>query len=157
MAQFVRWLGAYCSQQRKQEVSQSAIWETSQTEREVAVEPLFRGNSLILREQRNVHVGLVPDMDKTEFRVGYFCDANTKIGDDGVLTARRNTKDSIRNMDRFLCAWNKRNPDHHGEVVMDFFKASAVAVRANAPADAFKLAQDLADSLGLPLVTIQKV
>ena len=121
------------------------------------MEPLFRGRSLILREQRNVHVGLVPDMNKTEFRVGYFCDANTKIGHDGVLKARRNTKDSIRDKDRFLCAWNKRNPTPHGECVMDFFKASAVAVRANAPAEALKLAQDLADSLGLPLVTIQRI
>lgn len=156
MAQFVRWLGAYCSHERKKEVSQSAHWETSQKEREVAVEPLFRGRSLVLREQRNVHVGLVPDMEKTNFCVGYFCDANTKIGHDGVLKARRNTKNSIRDMDRFLSAWNKRTPNHHGEAVMDFFRASAVAVRANAPAEALQLAQDLADSLGLPLVTIQR-
>lgn len=155
MAQFVRWLGAYCSNERRKEISQSAHWEISQKEREVAVEPLFRGRSLILREMKNVHVGLVPDMNKTQFCVGYFNDANTKIGDDGVLAARRN-KESIRDKDRFMAAWGKANPKHHGECVMDFFKASAVAVRANAPAEALNMAQDLADSLGLPLVTIQK-
>ena len=156
MAQFVRWLGAYCSNERRKEIYQSAGWEVSQREREVAVEPLFRGRSLILREMKNVHVGLVPDMDKTQFGVGYLCDANTKVGADGVLTARRNTKGSIRDKDRFLALWSKANPKHHGECVMDFFRASAVAVRANAPADALGMAQDLADSLGLPVVVIQQ-
>lgn len=154
MAKFVRWMGAYCPRSVSRELVSAVLWEVSQVDREVACEPLFRGRSLILREQAHVHVGLIPCMDKTQFRVGYFGDALTKITDSGLLKANRN-KESVRDMDRFLAKWGKSAPTWHGEVIVDFFTVQAVALRHGAPQWAVDVAHDIADELGVEVVVIQ--
>jgi hypothetical protein len=153
LAKFVRWMGAYCPRSVSRELVNAALWEVSQADREVACEPLFRGRSLILNEQAHVHVGLVPCMDKTNFCVGYFGDALTKITDSGLLTANRNKK-SVRDMDRFLAAWGKSAPKRHGECIVDFFTVKAVAVRYGAPQWAVEVAHEIAHELGVPVEVV---
>lgn len=149
MAKFVRWLGAYCDKSVSRDLLSAAMWEGSQTDREVVCEPLLKGKSLILGERRHVNVGLIPCMKKTIFKVGYMGDAMTKPEADGTVKAQRRKSGAIRDIDRYLARWNKSRPTWHGEVVIDLFTVSAVALRNNAPSWAVDSAYDIAEEMGV--------
>lgn len=149
MAKFVRWLGAYCDKSVSRDLLTAAMWEGSQTDREVVCEPLLKGKSLILSERRHVHVGLIPCMSKTLFRVGYLGDAMTVPTDDGTVEAKRRKAGAVRDMDRYIARWNKSRPSRHGEIVVDLFAVSAVALRNNAPSWAVDSAYDIAEEMGV--------
>ena len=101
MAKFVRWLGAF--RRAGADLSQAAAWEVSQTSREVAAEPLFRGESLILAERDHVAIGLVIAPCSVAFRAGALHD-NRSHHDSGVLSRLNRGRESrpIRDMDKFL-------------------------------------------------------
>jgi hypothetical protein len=147
---FVRWLGAFGS---GSSLSEAAEWELSQTARQVAVEPLYRGRSLL----RHCKIGLVVDHNASRFHAGWLVDAYTKqVGDTGILRplyspASRQGK-KYRDVDRFLEAWSAtRNQSGHGEVIFDSPIYSAVAVKSTATEHGKRRAERLAKRLNLPL------
>lgn len=154
---FVRWMGAFV---RCHDLAKSAEWELSQTAREVAAEPLYRGRSLLLAEDNydlRIKVGLVIDEVQSHFRVGYFRDCYS--GTDrktGALLPKRSSplRKPIRDMDRFRKAWNGFKPFHHGEVFFDLIVARAVAARKG-DKEAESAGRDLAKRLSLPLILVE--
>ena len=153
MAKFVRWLGAFGETRRVHTLSESARWEVSNTSRQVAVEPLIKGKSLI----RHVLIGLVIDHEQSQFVKGFINDAYTIIEKDGTL---KNTRfKAYRNIDRYLKAVNQKNDFWHGEAVFDIPKYSAVVFdRTNCHSGRIapiqEKAKKLANELGLKLVII---
>lgn len=146
---FVRWLGAFGS---GSSLSEAAGWELSQTDRQVAVEPLHRGRSLL----DHAKIGLVVDHDASRFHCGWLCDAWTAVRDDGTLRAQYRPRDrqgrKFRDMDRFLAAWSAvKSPSHHAEVVFDAPVYRAVVVKSTATERGVRRAKRLAARLNLPL------
>lgn len=148
---FVRWLNAYCG--TSYEVPSSAVWELTQTAREVATEPLFFGRSLLLEEQGHVFVGLVCDEDKSIFRAGFLGDAYSVTERDGTLRATSGLK-PVRDLHRFKAGWQRKQPERHGEAFFDLFTARAVAVRSDAKPQQVAQSKELASKLGLAIVRI---
>lgn len=146
---FVRWLGAFGS---GSSLSEAAAWELSQTARQVAVEPLHRGRSLL----GHAKIGLVIDHEASRFHAGWLKDAWTVPQDDGTLRAKYRPRDrqgrKFRNMDRFLAAWSAvKDPSMHGEVVFDAPTYRAVVVKSTATERGIRRARRLASRLNLPL------
>jgi hypothetical protein len=133
----VRWLGAF---RKASSLLESALWELTQTERQVAAEPLWRGRSLI----HHARIGLVVDHQESLFRGGFISDAWTVTDDRGILRAKRDER-RYRNFDRFLFVWNSQVPRHHGEVLFDATVFSAVAYKGVEPP------RELAAALNLPV------
>lgn len=148
---FVRWLGAFgrCS-----DAASSAVWELTQTSREVSAEPLLFGRSLLLSEQAHVFVGLVACETASEFRGGFFSDCWSSHDESGLLKSERARP--VRDLHRFKAAWKKSRPRHHGEALFDLFHARAVAVRANANDLHLQIARNIARKFDLPIVTIEE-
>jgi len=146
---FVRWLGAFGS---GSSLTDAADWELSQTDRQVAAEPLHRGRSLL----DHAKIGLVIDHEASRFHSGWLTDAWTVTLDDGTLKAKFRPRDrqgrKFRDMDRFLAAWSAvKNPSRHGEVVFDSPAYRAVVVKSTATERGMRRAQRLAVRLNLPL------
>ncbi len=146
---FVRWLGAFGS---GSSLSEAAGWELSQTDRQVAVEPLHRGRSLI----GHAKIGLVIDHDASRFHAGWLFDAWTDWRPDGTLRPKYKPRTrqgrKYLDIDRFLAAWSAvKNPDHHAEVVFDSVIYCAVVVKSTATARGVGRAKRLAAMLSLPL------
>lgn len=146
---FVRWLGAFGS---GSSLTEAADWELSQTDRQVAVEPLHRGRSLI----NHAKIGLVVNHDASRFHAGWLADAYTVKRDDGTLRPiykpRNRQGKKFKGMDRFLAAWSAiKNPSHHGEVIFDSPVYRAVVVKSTATTHGVSRAKRLADMLKLPL------
>lgn len=146
---FVRWLGAFGS---GSSLTEAATWEASQVERQVAVEPLHRGRSLL----GHAKIGLVVDHDASRFHAGWLADAYTVKRDDGTLRPyykpRNRQGKKFHDMDRFIAAWSAvKNPSHHAEVVFDSPTYRAVVVKSTATAHGVSRAKRLADMLNLPL------
>lgn len=146
---FVRWLGAFGS---SSSLSEAVDWELSQIDRQVAVEPLHRGRSML----DHAKIGLVIDHEISRFHSGWLTDAWTVKRDDGTLRPRGKPRDrqgrKFRDMDRFLAAWSAvKNPSYHAEVVFDSPVYRAVAVKSTATERGVRRAKRLADRLNLPL------
>jgi hypothetical protein len=145
---FVRWLGAFGS---GSSLSEAAEWEKSQTARQVAVEPLHRGRSLL-----HAKIGLEINHAVSRFHAGWLCDAYTIEIDGGVLRPKYRPRDrqgrKFRDMDRFLAAWSAvKGPSQHGEVIFDAPHYCAVVVKSSATERGVKRAARLAARLNLPL------
>lgn len=149
---FVRWLGAFRSNGFS--LSESAQWELSQLDRQVASEPLVRGKSRI----KHALIGLVVDHDASHFVCGWESDAWTSEADGLVMTTKRRSVagKKYRCQNRFLAAMAKNGESSHGEAVFDYPKYSAVAVKKSAPERVKKMAADLSMELGLPVKEIDK-
>jgi hypothetical protein len=149
---FVRWLGAFG---QGTSLSDAATWELGQTERQVAAEPLWRGQSLI----GHVKIGLVIDEDRSVFASGWLHDAWTVPDDQGILrhgvSHRGQRYKRFKDMDRFLVAWKKRAPDHHGEAAFDATIYKAVVVKSTASEHGVGRAKRLAAELRLPLLVLE--
>lgn len=151
---FVRWLGAFGS---GPSIDEAASWEISQLDRQVAVEPLWRGRSLL----DHAKIGLVVDHQSSVFVKAWTRDAyTTKVG--AVLKTRGRDGDgrqqkAFRNLDRFLSYWTKMAPYNlgHGEAVFDAPVYSAVVVKSTATERGLRRAKKLADITKLPLVVLQ--
>jgi hypothetical protein len=146
---FVRWLGAFGV---GSSLTEAVSWELNQVERQVAVEPLWRGQSFI----GHVTIGLAVDHSRSRFARGWLYDAYTVPHEDGSLRATRHRKAEFKNMDRFLAAWNKQRPFHHGEVAFDSPVYRAVVVKSTASDRGFRRAKRLASKLGLPLKILKE-
>ena len=152
---FVRWLGAFGKQA---DVLTSARWELSQQDREVAVEPLWKGQT-----QLHAGVGLVVDHVDSSFVKGYLHDAFTTVDENGRLRGTRLSqkggKNGIRSIDRFLACFNAQEAGWHGEAIFRAgWKASAVAwVECPRLPNAESNAVLVAQALGLPLIKIGKI
>lgn len=146
---FIRWLGAFGS---GSSLSEAVDWELSQTDRQVAVEPLHRGHSLI----GGAKIGLVIDHDVSRFHAGWLTDAWTDRREDGTLRPRYRPRDrqgrKFRDMDRFLAAWSAvKSPSSHGEAIFDSPIYRAVVVKSTATERGVRRAKRLASRLNLPL------
>lgn len=147
---FVRWLGAFGS---GSSLTEAAAWETKQTERQVAAEPLVRGRSFI----DHAKIGLSVQSPEATFRRGWLWDAWTVTREDGTIRATRNRYAEYKNMDRFLSALNKsnKNRDCHAEAAFAAPTYSAVVVKSTATPHGKRRAKRLAAMLGLPLEVLQ--
>lgn len=149
---FVRWLGAF-RKQGNHTLLESAIFEVANKSRQVAVEPLLKGKSLIFAAV----IGLEVDHIKSQFVVGFLHDAWTEVCADGTL---KNTRQrGYKNLDKFLAA-NARKPthSHHGEAVFDLPVYKAVVLDLSFRKDQErlrKMAGELANALDLPLKIIK--
>lgn len=148
---FVRWLGAFGT---GASLSEAASWELSQLNRQVAVEPLWRGLSLI----DHAKIGLAVDHEASVFVKGWTCDAYTQLEGNILKTARPDSTTrqgkAFRSLDRFLSAWNRKKDGGHGEAVFDAPHYTAVVVKRDASERGFARARKLADQTGLPLVVL---
>jgi hypothetical protein len=147
----IRWLGAFG---KTTSLEDAGVWEYSQTERQVAAEPLFHGRSLIA----HVKIGLEIDTEKSIFASGWMTDAYTVIGADGVLRTNRNYRGKMnrfRKLDRFLAVFNRHHQGNwHGECAFAAPVYRAVVVKRNASAHGMARAVRLAGILNLPLKEI---
>ena len=146
---FVRWLGAFGS---GSSLSEAAEWELSQTARQVAVEPLHRGRSLL----DHAKIGLVIDHEASRFHAGWLTDAWTVKRDDGTLRPQYRPRyrqgKKFRDMDRSLAAWSAvKYPSRHAEVIFDAPIYRAVVVKSTATERGVRRAKRLAERLHLPL------
>ena len=146
---FVRWLGAF---RASASLSEAASWELSQVDRQVAVEPLHRGRSLIGHSK----IGLVVDHESSLFVRAWLSDAWTEINAEGILypkySPRQRQGKAYRDLNRFSAAWSAvKKPNHWAESVFDSPIYSAVVVKSSATAHGRARAVRLADRLGLPL------
>jgi hypothetical protein len=148
---FVRWLGAF--RECLSPVT-SALWEVSQEGAEVAAEPLFHGRSRLIGNNR-AFVGLIACEETSVFRAGFLRDCYSQNTQDGRLYATDKTQKVFKDKNRFLSAWNKKSPQHYGEVFFANFTAKAVAVDVNATARQLRIARDIAASLNLKLVKVE--
>lgn len=145
---FVRWLGAFGS---GSSLSEAAEWELTQTDRQVAVEPLHHGRSLL-----HSKIGLEIDHGASRFHCGWLTDAWTTRRLDGTLRAKYRPKDrqgkKYKDVNRFLAAWSAvRNPVKQGEAVFDSPIYIAVVVKSTATQHGKRRAKRLAARLNLPL------
>jgi hypothetical protein len=145
---FVRWLGAF---RKTTDLSEAAVWELSQTARQIAAEPLHRGQSLV-----HAQIGLEIAHAASRFHCGWLEDAWTEVQADGTLRAkylpRSRQGRKYRNMDRFLGAWNSvQNPRIHAEAVFDSPVYRAVVVKTTATERGLRRAKRLAATMNLPL------
>lgn len=152
MVKFVRWLGAFG---QGTSLTDAAEWELSQTARQVAVEPLHRGRSLI----SYARIGLVVDHEASLFVKGWLTDAFTTLGDDGILRPkylpRSRQGKAYRDLNRFLAAWSAvKTPEKWAEALFDSPVYSAVVVKASATEHGRNRAKRLAERLGLPLMEL---
>lgn len=151
---YVRWLGAF--RRSDSAVAEGARWELTQRTREIACEPLWRGQSLLLAEVDHVAVGLVIDPRASRFVAGFLTDCHSSPSPNtGRLHTRKQRP--IWDQDRFAAAWDKSRPGRHGEVFFDLPVFSAVALALGSGRRAAQQAKDLAASLGLPVVTVRAV
>ena len=154
---FVRWLGAFG---KGSSLLDAGKWEIAQTDRQVAVEPLWRGTSLV----RHAMIGLEIDHNASIFRSGWLSDAWTAVNEDGVLTssppngwAKDSRKDlrRFKDMDRFLATWSRiRSPNHHAEAAFASPIYVSVVVKSCASDRGKQRAAKLAETLKLPLKVI---
>ena len=145
---FVRWLGAL---RRSADMLASARWEVSQNTRQIAVEPLYKGQSLLYKGV----IGLAVDHEQSQFVQGICHDAYTRIMENGTLKVTRlwakEKYGHYKNIDRFLKAWNAGEWTHHGEVILDCVQYNAVVVKNTATKEQKALALKIALELNLPL------
>lgn len=169
---FVRWLGAFG---QGSSLVESAVWEMSQTDRQVAAEPLIRGRSMI----DHAKIGLAIANPEATFARGWLADAWTTIGEDGIIRRLRTAHalselsplhptqraldghpaprkaQNFRNMDKFLAALNNsKGHTHHAEAAFNAPTYAAVVVKSTATAHGKRRAQRLADRLNLPVKII---
>ena len=149
---FVRWLGAF-REKGKYTLLESAQFEKGNKTRQVAVEPLLKGKSLITQAV----IGLELDHESSQFVVGFLHDAWTEVDPDGTLRNTRNK--GFRDMNRFLAAHAKKKPfECHGEAVFDLpiYKAVVLDLSSRTDVDRLKkMASNLAKELNLPLKIIK--
>jgi hypothetical protein len=114
MSKFIRWLDAFGDTNNRMAFADycaSLDWELNQRDREVAVEPLWKGKSLIAWTK----LGLEVDTSSSLFVRGWLKDAHSLIDNHGRLTKHRKRSNkhlkSFKCMDRFLAAWNKYGPE----------------------------------------------
>ncbi len=146
---FVRWLGAFGT---GASLTEAAEWELSQTDRQVAVEPLHRGRSLI----DHVKIGLEVDHELSRFHAGWLRDAWTEVQANGLLKPkylpRYRQGKKFRDLNRFLAAWSAvKNPTGWGEVIFDSPIYTAVVVKSTATERGVRRASRIAARLNLPL------
>ena len=147
---FIRWLGAFG---KSSSLAEAASWERSQVERQVAVEPLWRGRSFILHAK----IGLEVDWRQSRFVSGWLCDAWTETADDGTLRSNADKRGKLvryRDRDRFLAIWSRQKLGGfygHAEAAFEEAHYSSVVVKKSASARGKRRAQRLAEQLGLPL------
>lgn len=148
MAKFVRWLGAFG---HGNSLAECAAWETKQTARQVAAEPLIRGKSKI----HHAKIGLVVAHPEATFARGWLYDAYTVEKINGVLMATRQRNNEFKSMDRFLAALSKQGGRMaHAEASFNAPLYSAVAVKKCASLRGKRRADRLAAMLDLPLVIL---
>ena len=147
---FVRWLGAFG---RASSLDDSATWEQSQTDRQVAAEPLYRGKSLI----QHAKIGLEIAHPEATFARGWLYDAYTVVHEPtGQIRATRNhtAGGEFRNMDKFLSAHAKKRVSYQGEAAFNAPLYCAVVVKKSASDRGKARAARLAAQMGLPLKTL---
>ena len=149
---FVRWLGAFGG---SSSLYDAGLFEISNKKRQVAVEPLVRGRSLI----RHARIDLAVDHEKSQFVHGFVHDAWTNV--DSYVGILINTREKrIKSLDRLLAVISKKKlTGHHGEAVFDLPVFCGVVFDAsNTPKKHKKrvrqMAADLANNLDLDLVSI---
>jgi hypothetical protein len=145
---FVRWLNAY---RRYSTLEEAVGWELTQSERQIATEPLWRSCSMLHSSQ----IGLVIDHEKSIFVKAWFFDATTVSDENGILRKTKKGRD-FRNMNKFLSAWNRKNPGSerdgwHGEVVFDKPVFSGVALMVKTTRNVRKIAEEISVQTGLPV------
>lgn len=146
---FVRWLGAF--DKRSESISESASWELSQTERQVAAEPLWHGKSFL----KNAKIGLVIAHPDVTFSRGWLSDSYTVTNEAGINMATRCRDMEFKNMDKFLKRHNSGNsPMGHAEAAFNCPLYSAVAVKKDASPWAKNKAKRLAEHLSLPIMVV---
>jgi hypothetical protein len=148
---FVRWLGAFG---KSSSIHDSAHWEQRQTDRQVAVEPLWKGLSMI----DHARIGLQVDERASVFCSGWLTDAYTYADRHGVLRSnqeRRGKLTRFRDLDRFMRAFHSRPRGHHGEVAFTATVYKAVVVKTSATERGMRRAKRLAASMDLPLKVIR--
>jgi len=147
---FVRWLGAFG---RTSSLDDCAAWEQSQTERQVAAEPLYRGKSLIQHSK----IGLEIAHPGATFARGWLYDAFTVVHEPtGQIRATRQhtAGGEFRNMDKFLASHAKKRSSCHGEAAFNAPLYCAVVVKKSASDRGKARAARLAAQMGLPLKTL---
>jgi len=143
---FVRWLGAFG--QSSESVAESASWELSQTERQVAAEPLWHGKSFI----SHAKIGIVIANPEATFARGWLYDSYTVTDNHGINLATSRRKDEFKNMDKFLKVFSKQDRDWgHAEAAFNCPTYNAVVVKKGASASAKSKAKRLALEFNLPM------
>jgi hypothetical protein len=143
---YVRWLGAYGTLKKD-----SATWETSQVERQVAAEYLVQGRSLVAKHTETC-IGLAVDEHRSVFVRGYEHDAYTIPTTDGRLVPSRKEHDAPKewgDRSRFEREIQGKRGTWHTEVVFDCPQYVAVVVAAGSPVPA--RAKAVARQLRLPI------
>ena len=141
---FVRWLGAFGKQDS---LVESASWELSQTDRQVAAEPLHHGVSHI----HHALIGLEITHPEATFARGWLKDSYTVPDENGINKATRNRSGEFKNMDKFLKVFNANNCPHHGEASFNCPLYASVVVKRHCSDKVILKAKKLAAELGLPL------
>lgn len=147
MAKFIRWLGAFG---RGDSLEQAVAWELSQTDRQVAAEPLIRGRSHIT----HVMVGLAIANPEATFARGWLFDAWTVKTSDGVILPTRNRRHEYRDVHRFLKALNRpQRAAHpwHAEASFNAPAYDALVVRHGASPELVSRCKEIAARFNLPL------
>lgn len=153
---FIRWMNAF--RKSNEGIAESVQWEitVAWAVRQVAVEPLHRGRSLLRR--RGATIGLVVDEQASTFVKGFYVDAYTEESGNGILYPQfaPNTRQGKgeKNMDRFLATWNKLSPDGHGEVIFQDVHYKGVVVKGGNEDD-LSLAKEISKQYGLKLYRIK--
>lgn len=148
---FVRWLGAFGAGTSLEE---AAAWELSQLDRQVAVEPLWRGRSFL----NHCKIGLAVDHQASVFVKAWTTDAYTELR--GTTLRPRhpdgyNRQDrGFRSLNRFLGFWSSLRPNYHGEAIFDAVHYTAVVVKRSATERGMSRANKLTELTGLPLVVL---
>ncbi len=141
---FVRWLGAF--RKGASSIEESIAWELSQTEREVAAEPLRHCRSRIDHAQ----IGLGVDESRSTFVYGLIIDGWTEPSKDGSGRLLPKREKRIKDKDFFLSRFYKAKINWHGEAVFSSPKYSAIVCKSKDSQTREKAAK-LADKFSLPL------
>ena len=150
---YVRWLGAY--RKGAASVEEAARWETTQQEREVAVEPLQRGWSAVLDENSRVEIGLEVCVETSRFVAGFYTDCWSEVQQStGRLVCYRKPDERREWAFAKKLAKVKNGVDHHhAEAWFAEPRYKAVVVYGGATKQVRRRASQLAKQLGLPLVS----
>ena len=146
---FVRWLGAF--RKGANSVGDALAWELSQTEREVAAEPLRHGKSRIDRAK----IGLEVDENRSVFRYGLLVDGWTEPAKDGSGRLLPSGEKRIKDKDIYLSRFYRSKGAStvwHGEAVFASPKYSALVCKKDLQTR--EKAVELADTYSLPLKII---
>lgn len=151
----VRWLGAYGRTRAdsfEQMIQQMASFEKG-VKRQVAAECLRKGRSYL---SAHIKVGLLVDEGRTTFVKGFIRDAYTRVEPDGTLRHTSPQAKAIRCRDRFVAAVQKCTcPTTYSEVVLDYPKYSRVILKKSGGEYAQRIANALAEELGVPVQVIR--